>query len=48
MDLMAEGAVRPPPPRKVFTLDEAAAAVNEARQEAPGGAGKVMLSNQYL
>ena len=43
MGMMADGTVRPPPPRKVYSLDEAAAAVEDAQQKSAGGTGKVML-----
>jgi len=45
LDLLADGTVRPPPPRKVYPLAEARAAVHDACREVPGGTGKVMLSN---
>ena len=41
--MLADGTVRPPPPRKVYGLDEAAAAVEDAQQKSAGGTGKVML-----
>lgn len=43
MGMLADGTVRPPPPRKVYSLDEAAAAVEDAQQKSAGGTGKVML-----
>jgi NADPH:quinone reductase-like Zn-dependent oxidoreductase len=45
MDMLADGTVRPPPPRKVYPLAEARAAVHDACLEVPGGTGKVMLGN---
>jgi hypothetical protein len=35
----------PPPPRKLFGLDQARAAVEAAQQKSAGGSGKVMLVN---
>ncbi|KAK9826125.1 hypothetical protein WJX81_006454 [Elliptochloris bilobata] len=45
MGMLADGTVRPPPPRKVYHLDEAGAAVEDAQQKSAGGMGKVMLSS---
>ena len=43
MDMIASREVLPPPPRKLFDLDEAPAAVTEAQKTSAGGLGKVML-----
>ena len=43
MDMIARREVLPPPPRKLFDLDEAPAAVEEAQKKSAGGLGKVML-----
>ncbi len=43
--MIAQRAVVPPPPRKLFGLDQAPVAVEEAQQKSAGGAGKVMLVN---
>ncbi len=45
MGMLADGTVHPPPPRRVYPLAEARAAVHDACREVPGGTGKVMLSN---
>ena len=45
MAMMADGTVTPPPPRKVYTLEEVGAAVEDAMQKSAGGKGKVMLSS---
>ena len=41
MDMIARREVLPPPPRKLFDLDEAPAAVEEAQKKSAGGLGKV-------
>ena len=43
MDMIARREVLPPPPRKLFDLDKAPAAVEEAQKKSAGGLGKVML-----
>ncbi len=43
MNMIAERAVVPPPPRKLFELSEAPAAVEESQKKSAGGVGKVML-----
>lgn len=43
MHLMADGTARPPPPRKCYGLEDAAAAVEDAQQDSAGASGTVML-----
>ena len=48
MDMIARREVLPPPPRKLFDLDEAPAAVEEAQKKSAGGLGKVMMGNRRV
>lgn len=45
MSMMADGTVHVPPARKVYSLDEAGAAVEDALQKSTSGTGKVLLSS---